>query len=119
MSLGENIRRLRLDKGWTQGQLSERSGVKVPHISSLEQDDGDPKLSTLYKLMQAFGCTPNALLRDPEEIREADALLSFSYERARQLRDEDKDALIYAIERYCMGCETMESVRQTVRRIPA
>jgi transcriptional regulator with XRE-family HTH domain len=115
MTMGTNIRRLRQDKGWTQGQLSERSGIKVPHISSLEQDEGDPKLSTLYKLMHAFGCTPNALLMDPVQIREADALLHMVFDRALELRDEDKDPLIEVLDKYCVACEMQSALSAKAR----
>ena len=113
MSLGENIRRLRQDKGWTQSQLSDRTGIKIGHISNLEQEEGDPKLSTLYKLIHAFGCTPNALLMDPVEIREADAILSMVFDRALALREEDKQPLIEVIDKYCVACETADALRRT------
>lgn len=113
MSLGTEIRRLRQDKGWTQGQLSERTGIKIGHLSKLEQEEGDPKLSTLYKLMHAFGCTPNALLMDPVEIREGDAILSMVFDRAMTLSDEDKAPLIDVIDKYCVACAMADALKQT------
>jgi transcriptional regulator with XRE-family HTH domain len=56
------FRRMRRHKGWTQGDLAERAGIKINHVSKLEQDETDPKLSTLYKLMHAFSCSPDSLL---------------------------------------------------------
>jgi len=66
--------------------------------------------------MQALGCTPNALLMDPEEIREADAILSMVFDRARALRDENKQPLIEVIDQYCVACEMREAMGQTARR---
>jgi transcriptional regulator with XRE-family HTH domain len=119
MSLGTNIRRLRQGMGWTQGQLSERSGIKVPHISSLEQDEGDPKLSTLYKLIKAFGCTPTGLMTTPDPNATGtatDALLSLIWERVDNLPDKAKRDLIEVLDRFCMGWEMELAVTQTPRK---
>lgn len=102
MSLGKNIRRMRRDKGWTQGQLADRAGLKLNHVSKLEQDDTDPKLSTLYKLMQAFSCSPDSLLMDLNRVS-TDAVLKQTLERASALPDEDKRAIIRVIDGYCMA----------------
>ncbi len=119
MSLGQNIRRLRQNKGWTQGQLSERTGIKIGHLSKLEQDEGDPKASTLYKLIQAFGCAPTVLMADPDASREfthADALLNLIWERVDNLPDKAKAQLIELLDRYCMGWEMELAVTQSTRK---
>ena len=43
MALGENLRRLRKEKGWTQHELAERAGIKLTHISTLEKVESDPQ----------------------------------------------------------------------------
>jgi transcriptional regulator with XRE-family HTH domain len=105
MSLGQNIRRFRRDKGWTQLQLAERTGIKVGHISKLEQDEGDPKLSTLYKLMQAFSCSPDALLMDTARVK-TDAVLKQTLERATALPEVYKRIIIDVVDKYCIACST-------------
>jgi transcriptional regulator with XRE-family HTH domain len=111
MSLGTNIRRLRKGKGWTQGQLSERSGIKVPHISLLEQDDVDPKLATLYKLINASGCSPDSLLMDPARVN-ADAVLKQILERATPPPEVYKRIIIDVADKYCIACSTELAFRQ-------
>ncbi len=49
MGMGHNLKMFRLGKGLTQSDLSKKTGVKIGHISTLEKDNGDPKLSTIYK----------------------------------------------------------------------
>jgi transcriptional regulator with XRE-family HTH domain len=102
MSLGKNIRRMRRDKGWTQGQLADRAGLKLNHVSKLEQDATDPKLSTLYKLMQAFSCSPDSLLMDLNRVS-TDAVLKQTLERATALPDDDKLVVIKVVDGYCMA----------------
>ena len=104
MPLGDNLRRLRRERGWTQAQLSERAGVKVNQISKLEQDDADPHLSTLYKLMKALECSPDALLMDPAQVG-PDALLKQALERAATLPTPQKLAILEVVEKYCIACK--------------
>lgn len=103
MSLGKNIRRMRQDNGWTLVQLSQHTGIKVGHLSKLEQDEGDPKLSTLQKLMDAFNCSPDALMMDITKMNR-DAVLKQLLERAMNLPDPNKAALIEVVDGYCRAC---------------
>lgn len=102
MSLSDNIRRLRRDKGWTQGELSDRTGLRVAHISEMEKGKGDPKLSTLYKLMQAFECSPDSLLMDKEKVT-TDTLLRQALERALALDEDHKRIAIHNLDMYCIA----------------
>ena len=112
MSLGKNIRRLRREKSWTQSQLAEHSGIKVNQISKLEQDASDPHLSTLYKLMKAFSCSPDSLLMDLEQMN-TDTILKQSLERAATLQEEDKEAIIKVLDGYCIACGLREQFAPT------
>lgn len=102
MAIGENIRRLRRDKQWTQGDLAESSGVKVGHISKLERNESDPKLETLYKLMGALECSPNALLNDVEKTQ-LGGRLEMALERIQQLPDTDQEVLLTVLDKYCIA----------------
>ncbi len=50
MSLGENIVKLRTEKGWTQDDLAERIGVSRQSISKWETDASVPELEKLLRL---------------------------------------------------------------------
>lgn len=110
MSLGDNIRRLRRDKGWTQPDLAERTGLRVAHISEMEKGKGDPKLSTLYKLMRAFGCSPDSLLMDTNEVT-TDGLLKHAMERALSLSEEQKRIVVHNLDMYCMAAGLLRETR--------
>jgi len=107
MSLGANIKQLRHNKGWTQGDLSKASGVKIGHVSKLERDDTDPKLSTIYRLMDALECSADALLRDSDKVGVAGELKA-AFERAEQLPDAEKATVIDVIDKYCQAVGMME-----------
>lgn len=102
MSLGKNLRQLRQDKGWSQTNLSERTGIKIGHISKLEQGEGDPKLSTLRKLWQALGSTPDALLLDEQELS-TDGAMRQAFGRALGLPDEEKQCLTNIARKFCIA----------------
>ena len=60
--LGDNIRRLRLDAGLSQMQLSERSGIHFTEISRLERYGRDARLSTIVKIARGLRVPPADLL---------------------------------------------------------
>jgi transcriptional regulator with XRE-family HTH domain len=111
MPLGDKIRHLRRERGWTQAQLSERAGVKVNQISKLEQDDADPHLSTVYKLMKALECSPNQLLAEQQPIPAEKVDLHVVLDRLTDLPAEQTYPLIEVLERFCLGCEVANAAR--------
>ncbi|SON52708.1 Dna-binding helix-turn-helix protein [Vibrio tapetis subsp. tapetis] len=102
MSIGENLKRIRRDKNWTQGQLANNCGIRLGQISKVERGDTDPKLSTIYALMNALECTPNALLSDTEKTN-LDGLLTIALERMQKLPERDKNILLEIIDKYCIA----------------
>ncbi|MDL2313599.1 helix-turn-helix domain-containing protein [Desulfovibrio sp. OttesenSCG-928-C14] len=66
-SFGPVLRQLRMEKGLTQDQLSEMVGVASPFISMLESGHKYPNLEMLFKLADALGVRPGAMLDAVEE----------------------------------------------------
>ena len=99
MSIGNNIKRLRRDKGLTQGELAKKSKLGLNLISRLERDATDPKLTSLYKLMNSLECTADALLSD-EGISSMPTLLKTQFERIMVLPEEDQRIIIKLIDNY-------------------
>lgn len=104
MSFGSNLKRLRRTKSLTQGELADQSGVKFGHISKLECDNLDPKLSTLYKLMNGLNCNADDLLMDSAKTN-METILKTQYERAALLPKKNQRVLIEMIDKYCMAIE--------------
>jgi len=102
MSFGENLKRLRRDRGWNQGELATRAGIKPSHIPTLEKENGDPKLSTIYKLMDALDCSADSLLLDSKKMG-ISPLLASSFERADKLPENEKKIVIDLIDKYCIA----------------
>jgi len=100
MSFGSNLKRLRRDKNLTQGELAKASEVKLGHISKLECDSLEPKISTVYKLMNGLNCNADMLLLDSEKTN-MNTILKSQFERAAELPEENQKVLIDLIDKYC------------------
>lgn len=61
--LGENLRKLRLEKDMSQGDLANALNVDRAYISNIENGRMNPTLSTLEKLARALGISSSELLK--------------------------------------------------------
>lgn len=52
--LGATVRRLRLEHGWSQDVLSDRSGLHRAHIGEIERGETNVTLQTLKTLADTF-----------------------------------------------------------------
>jgi transcriptional regulator with XRE-family HTH domain len=72
MDIGKAIRLCRTQKGWTQLELSKRTGLTVPHLSMMEHNDRDPSMTAMQALAKAFDLPLNVLVflgSEPSELR--------------------------------------------------
>ena len=87
-SIGERIRRERLDRSMTQRVLAEAVGVGVPHISKVEAGRENPSDDLLVRIADVFGCDSDELLlvarRIPSDLM--DILASEPVESLEYLR---------------------------------
>ena len=61
--LGENLRKFRLKKNLSQGELAASLSVDRAYISNLENGRMNPTLSTLEKIAGALGISTSELLK--------------------------------------------------------
>ncbi len=61
--LGENIRRLRLLREWSQEDLAAASDLHRTYISQVERGQRNPTLFVLVQISNALQVTPSELLR--------------------------------------------------------
>lgn len=61
MSIGQNIKKYRKEKGFTQRELAERIGVSVQAVSKWETDTGAPDISQVVPLASALDISTDAL----------------------------------------------------------
>ena len=61
--LGENIRRIRLAKGMTQGDLCRKLEVDRAYMSNVESGKKNPTLSTITNIAKALAVSVDELLK--------------------------------------------------------
>ena len=64
--LGANVRKLREERGWTQAELSRRTGIDTKSISRYENGQSFPSAELIDKIALAFGVKVSALFEEEE-----------------------------------------------------
>lgn len=64
----ETITRYRIAHGWSEYQLSEKSGVPQSTISSWYRNGSEPSISSLEKVCKAFDITLAQFFAEKEEF---------------------------------------------------
>lgn len=79
MFIAKSIRKLMLENGWSEGELSRRSGVNQPTIHRIITGTSkDPRNNTLDKIAKAFGSTAEELRRNQIEHKSNSSLFTLA-----------------------------------------
>lgn len=60
--IGYNIRKLRLEREWTQGELADRLGVSRSAMGNYEREKREPGIDLLIKLADTFNVSIDELV---------------------------------------------------------
>lgn len=63
--LGQNLRRLRRERGWSQEEFAFKAGIHRTYASDLERGARNPTITVVAKLAEALGVSAASLLDDP------------------------------------------------------
>lgn len=63
-AIGARIRERRLDKGYTQEKLAEKSGISPNYLSSIERGICFPRMHNLVTLMNCLECSADEIFCD-------------------------------------------------------
>ena len=76
----QNLHRLRMQKGWTQSELSRRSAIPRDMISNYANGKNLPTIDNLTKLAQTFDVSESALIPDVDlaMVSETEAIMSLN-----------------------------------------
>jgi transcriptional regulator with XRE-family HTH domain len=55
--VGQRLRDLRTEHGWSLAEVSQRSGLSVSFLSSVERGTSSISVGNLFKLADAYGTT--------------------------------------------------------------
>ena len=97
---GEKIKRLRKDKGWTQKDLENKTGIAQRNISSYESGKLQPSSRTIKRFAEAFGIEVDELAgeatREPA-LAIADPELLQMFKEVARLNEADRSRLKWVI----------------------
>lgn len=96
MTLGEKIKKLRVEKQMTQKELSDEMNVTYQTISKWEKDENEPDVATLRKLAKIFGCTLDYLLKENEDDNNEDE---------EEIKDDKRTIIIQKELHVCEVCK--------------
>jgi|ERR1044071_3791854 transcriptional regulator with XRE-family HTH domain len=74
MSFGDNLKRIRTEKGISQGQLADKLKMHASHISRYENGATAPSIDVLKKVSAALQVSADELLYGPEDKRAKTAI---------------------------------------------
>jgi transcriptional regulator with XRE-family HTH domain len=60
--LGANVRRLRLENGWSQEEFADRTGIHRTYVSDIERGARNPTIIIVEKLARSLQSSAAALL---------------------------------------------------------
>lgn len=60
--LGDNVRRLRREKGWSQEEFADRSSIHRTYVSDVERGARNPTITVVQKLADSLGVSAGTLL---------------------------------------------------------
>ena len=61
--VGINVQRIRRERGWSQEELADRSGLHRTYISGIERGARNPTVMVLAKMAEALDVGPDRLLQ--------------------------------------------------------
>jgi len=101
MSLGENVRTVRKQKGWTQRELAERVKSDASYINRIETGKLNPSIGALERIADALECSIDRLVKGQlkaAEIQIRDKDLSERMKLLDSLEDDDRKAMTHIID---------------------
>lgn len=102
-TIGGNIKRLRLQAGWSQGQLASRIGKTRAAISQYESDVYAPRMGVIEDLAAVFGVSKSSILETNDTDKTLSPLETELIDLYRHLSASAKRALLVGLRDYANG----------------
>lgn len=102
MNVGDNIKKLRKEKGLQQKQVAIELGIDQSNYNKIENDKRELSVDVLNKLSGLFGVTVDNILNPnkeiPKEVTVEDKTTLEQVRLIQQLDDEDKHVIFKMID---------------------
>lgn len=91
MTTGENIRRIRKERGYTQKRLADKCEMYESQIRKYELDKANPKIETLEKIAAALDCAVSDIRGFDGSIRVKITPEGIEFDRLMRKRQANED----------------------------
>lgn len=101
MSIGERIRQMRKEKGWSQDQLAEMIGADGRQISRYETNHNIPSVEIVIKLAQLFDVSTDYILLEDsprKSLKISDQAFLKRFEEVSALSEQDRSSLFHIMD---------------------
>ena len=102
MKLNEKIKRFRKEKGMSQAEMADMTGVHKAHFSRIERGKVQPSIELLKRIAKALDVTTDYLLNEEVDdftpVRVQDKTLVEKVKLIDTLDTEEKNALLKIID---------------------
>lgn len=117
MSLGNRLKQLRKEKGWSQDELAYHANVDGRQLSRYENDKVVPSVEVLLKMARAFDVSLDYLVLDDAPRRPLEApdspLTTKLITVDQMLSDEDRRCLLHLLD----SLETKNKLKNLLSQI--
>jgi len=102
MNIGENIKKIRKDKGLQQKQVALEIGLDQSNYNKIENSKREPSVDVLNKLANLFGVSVDDILNPdkdvPKEVTVEDKTTMEQVRLIQELDEEDKHVIFRMID---------------------
>jgi transcriptional regulator with XRE-family HTH domain len=122
MNVGDRLRELRLEKGYSQRELARRAGIASNSVAVTERGEHAPTFPTIQKLARALDVDPGELFKEPAPLAaapktgqtEVEERPSPSLDQVRDLFAPLADGLKHYCARWEEKLPTLQGTREEV-----
>ena len=94
--IGANVKKFRLEKGFTQAQLAEMADISTVHMSHIETGSVAMSLDSLINISNSLGTTPDNILLGEYNIPAERTAVLLTEKIKRLTKDENRLLLEFA-----------------------
>lgn len=102
MTLGEKIKSVRKEKGWSQEKLGQMINIAKSVVWKYEKDEAVPSAEVIKRVAQAFSVSTDYLLFDKTEKENItkinDKKLLLQFEEVDKMSPEDREYIMKTID---------------------
>jgi transcriptional regulator with XRE-family HTH domain len=77
-TVGQNIKKLRQKKGWSQSVVAEKLNISIPAFSKIETGITDINITRLAQVAEVFGVPVESIILKPGESFDQENIASIS-----------------------------------------